>query len=169
MPPARTDVNGVTIREIERASIRDYVAMNRAYLRGRVLDFGAGKPGTCREPQPYRDLVQGEYVPFDIGDDLPAAPFDAILMTQVIQYLDDPRETLRDFGSMLKGGGVLVITGPTNWSEVETTDLWRFTRAGIRRLLEITGFRVVDVQQRAQVGIDGFALSLGWGAVAIKP
>lgn len=162
-------MNPVTIRDMERASIRDYVARNAGYLRGRVLDFGAGKPGTCRQPQPYRDLVQGEYFPFDVGDDLPAGPFDAVLMTQVIQYLPDPRETLSHLLSLLRSGGALVITGPTNWAEVEGTDLWRFTRAGIRVLLEKAGFHVLDVQPRAEMDINGFLMSVGWGAVAIKP
>jgi SAM-dependent methyltransferase len=151
-------MNAATIRDMERASIREYVARNASYLRGRVLDFGAGKPGTCRQPEPYRDLVQGEYFPFD-----------AVLMTQVIQYLHDPRQTLSQLEALLRGGGALVITGPTNWAEVEVTDLWRFTRAGIRLLLETAGFRVLDVQQRAEMDIGGFVMSVGWGAVAVKP
>lgn len=162
-------MNAVTIRDIERTSIREYVARNASHLRGRVLDFGAGKPGTCRQPEPYRDLVQGEYFPFDVGDELPSGPFDAVLMTQVIQYLHDPRQTLNQIGSLLRSGGALVITGPTNWAEVEVTDLWRFTRAGIRVLLETAGFRVLDVQQRAEMDIGGFVMSVGWGAVAVKP
>jgi SAM-dependent methyltransferase len=162
-------MNAATIRDMERASIREYVARNASYLRGRVLDFGAGKPGTCRQPEPYRDLVQGEYFPFDVGDDFPAGPFDAVLMTQVIQYLHDPRQTLSQLEALLRGGGALVITGPTNWAEVEVTDLWRFTRAGIRLLLETAGFRVLDVQQRAEMDIGGFVMSVGWGAVAVKP
>ena len=62
-----------------------------------------------------------------------------------------------------------MITGPTNWAEVEVTDLWRFTRAGIRVLLETAGFRVLDVHQRAEIDVGGFVMSLGWGAVAVKP
>ena len=164
-----SQMNPVTIREIEIASIRDYVVKNASYLRGRVLDFGAGKAGTCRQPQPYRGLVQGEYFPFDVGDELPPGPFDAVLMTQVIQYLPDPRQTLSQLESLLRSGAALVITGPTNWAEVEETDLWRFTRSGIRVLLETAGFHVLDVQQRAQIDVGGFVMSLGWGAVAVKP
>ena len=161
-------MNPDRIRALETASIREYVTRNASYLRGRVLDFGAGKPGTCRQPQPYRDLVQGEYFPYDIGDSLPSGEFDAILMTQVIQYLPDPRETLNELGLRLRGGGALVITGPTNWAEVEATDLWRFTCAGIRALLETVAFHVIDVRQRAKVDVGGFVMSLGWGAVAVR-
>lgn len=161
-------LNAVSIRLLERSSIRGYVAQKSGYLKGRVLDYGAGKPGTCHEPQPYRDLIQGDYVPFDIGDDLPSGEFDAALMTQVIQYLNDPLRALLQIGSLLKPGGALVTTGPTNWAEVEETDLWRFTKTGIRRLLERAGFRIVDVTQRAEVDVGGFKMSLGWGVVAVK-
>jgi SAM-dependent methyltransferase len=163
-----TTLNAITVRELERASIRQYAENARIYLRGRVLDYGAGRPGTCRQPEPYRDCIYGEYISFDIGDDQPAGEFDAVLMTQVIQYVDDPTRTLLQIRSLLKSGGVLVMTGPTNWAEVEETDLWRFTQAGIRRLLERVGFSVVDVRQRAAVEIGGFVMSLGWGAVAVK-
>jgi len=168
MSMTKVEWNAVTIRDLEPASIREYVANNTGRLRGRVLDFGAGKPGTCWQPEPYRDLVPGEYFPFDLGDEFPAGSFDAVLMTQVIQYLPDPRETLGQLWSVLEDGGALVMTGPTNWAEVEVTDLWRFTRAGIRRLLETSGFCVLDLRQRAEVEIGGFVMSLGWGVVATK-
>lgn len=161
-------MNGLSIRLLERTSIRGYVAQKSCYLKGRVLDYGAGKPGTCHEPQPYRDLVAGEYIAFDIGDDLPTGEFDAALMTQVIQYLDDPLRTLMQIRSLLKAEAPLVMTGPTNWAEIEETDLWRFTKTGIRRLLEKAGFRIIDVTQRAEVDCGGFKMSLGWGVVAAK-
>src|SRR5438093_6368333 len=63
------------IRQADIASIRRFVESHCDLLRGRVLDFGAGKPGTCRQPQPYRDLVDGTYLPVDEGDWLPPVPF----------------------------------------------------------------------------------------------
>lgn len=158
-----------SIRELERASIRSFVEAQKEYLAsGSVLDFGAGKPGTCRQPQPYRDLVTGEYSAFDLGDPWPVGPFYAILCTQVIEYMEDPRRELGWFHQWLVPGGVLVMTGPTNWPEVEESDLWRFTLSGIQRLLKKAGFDIVVAQRRAEIEKGGEKWSLGWGIVARK-
>jgi SAM-dependent methyltransferase len=166
--PGSLTANG--IRDMERASIRAYVKDHQHMLCGRVLDFGAGKPGTCRQPQPYRELLRKatEYVPVDLDDEIPDGIFDSILMTQVIQYLDDPLIALMDLHARL-GGGALVMTGPTCWAEVgEDTDRWRFTLAGIRSLLTEAGFRIMDLKSRASVDVGGFVMSLGWGVTAVK-
>jgi hypothetical protein len=164
-------VDGVTsLRDIESASIRAFVqrAADEGYLSGRVLDYGCGK-------QPYRDIVEGagaEYVPYDrrefpgnvggedVGPSLEGVAgdevrFDAILCTQVIQYI--PPEVLlwapSEFDWMsaaLKSArGHLVLTYPTNWPEVEPEDLHRFTKAGMERLLTEAGFKIVKHERRA--------------------
>jgi SAM-dependent methyltransferase len=156
------------IREIEVDSLRKFVEAQRRYLRGRVLDFGAGKPGTCRQPQPYRDLIEGEYVPYDLGDQEPAGPFDAILCTQVIQYLDEPLWQLGWFRAALRRGGYLVMTWPTNWDEVEESDRWRFTKSGMQRLFDCAGgWRVLVCERRAEVKVGAFTFPLGYGVAAI--
>jgi SAM-dependent methyltransferase len=154
------------IRQIERESIRVFMERHRSYLRGRVLDYGAGKPGTCRQPQPYRDLVDGEYVPFDVDEDLPGGEFDTVICTQVLQYVESPIESLLDMHDALKVGGHLVLTYATNWDEVEDADKWRFTGPGIKNLLIRTEFNIVHVERRAEVVINNFRFPLGYGVVA---
>jgi len=154
------------IRQIERASIRTFVEKHKHLLTGRVLDFGAGKPGTCRQPQPYRDLVAGEYVPIDEGDGMPHGMFDAVLFTQVIQYLPHASLNIQAFDS-LKQGGWLVMTYPTAWSDGDC-DLFRFTRTGMAVLLERAGFHVSEHVVRARVMVGSFEFSLGYGVIARK-
>lgn len=152
-------VNNTTVREMERSSIRVFMEENRGYLKGRVLDFGAGR-------EPYRDLVDGEYVPFEPGGVI-EPPFDAVMCNQVIQYLESPLAQLRQFRTdFLRPGGHLVMTGPTNWAEVEGCDLFRFTRAGIKFLMGQAGFETLILKSRAAINLGGFELSLGWGLVA---
>jgi SAM-dependent methyltransferase len=145
----------------ERESIRSFMERHREYLRGRVLDYGAGK-------QPYRDLVDGEYVPFEKGDRTPLGFFNAVMCNQVIQYVPNPCSALRDIGMMLAAGGKLLITYPTNWDEVEGNDLWRFTSAGMESLLTRAGFNILIHERRAVVTNqeDGFKFPLGYGCVA---
>lgn len=155
------------IRQIERASIRTFMEENRQYLKGRVLDFGAGKPGTCLQPQPYRDLVEGEYIACDKGDSV-SGRFDAVMCNQVAQYLFDPFGTIEAFRNRMRGDGYLVMTYPTNWAEVEATDFWRFTKAGMEHMLKLASFTVLAHQLRAEVRIGNFSFPLGYGVVAQK-
>lgn len=148
------------IRQIERASIRVFMEAHRERLRGRVLDFGAGL-------QPYRDLVQGEYVPLEKDDHLTLGPFDAVMFNQVSQYVWCPG-VLDEMYCNLRAGGHLVMTYATNWDEVEETDLWRFTKAGMTVLLERAGFKITAHERRAEVAIANFKFPLGYGVVCTR-
>lgn len=161
--------NSHTIRDLEKRSIEQFVKENGCYLKGRVLDFGAGKPGTCAKPQPYKEYISGEYWPMDKDDVFPGGQFDAILCTQVLQYLPDFVEAFNMFAHWLKPGGHLVITYPTNWDEVESTDLFRFTQAGMTRLIEYSGLVILKHDRRAQIELGNFKFPLGYGVVARKP
>lgn len=153
--------NNDSVRVLERSSIRAFMERNRQYLRGRVLDFGAGK-------QPYRDLVEGEYLPFEEGDVLPEEGFDCVMCNQVIQYLVEPRRWLKLFHRWLSPRhGCLLMTYPTNWDEVETTDLWRFTKRGMELLLLLSAdFETLSHERRAEINLNGFKFPLGYGLVA---
>jgi SAM-dependent methyltransferase len=157
------------IRQADLTSLRRFVQSHRHLLTGRVLDFGAGRPGTCRKPEPYRDLVAGEYVPVDKGDTIPPGPYDAILSTQVMQYIPDPPATIAELARLLRPGGHLLIAYPTNWDEVEECDLWRFTSAGMQDILVRAGLAVVAHSRRAYVKLGHFEFPLGYGVVARKP
>lgn len=169
-----------TLRGLEHASIRAFLAeWSSEYLDGRVLDYGCGK-------MPYADIVReagGEYHPFDragfpanaSGEDvdltirLADKTWDAILVTQVLQYVPNPSDLLAEFFNWLVPGGSLVITGRTNWPVVEPEDLMGLTPNGIRTLLEIEGFVVIKASSRAEIEIAGEKFCIGYGAVARRP
>lgn len=169
------------ILELEKTSIRDFVLSCHESYCGRVLDFGCGS-------MPYRDIVvahldpDGEYVPHDrtfypanvssddIGPDDPlrhGKSWDAILCNQVIHLWEDPAVMLSYLKKALKPGGALVMTGPTNWRTIEPGDLHRYTREGIRLVLENAHFEVRRCEYRASIEpAPGFEMPLGWGVVA---
>lgn len=172
-----------SLRALEHQSIRDFVqrAANEGYLRGRVLDYGCGL-------QPYRAIVEdagGEYEGYDLqayggnvsGEDIgqelfwDANAWDAILCTQVVQYVAPGHEIvemLADCHDRLFKDGFLVMTYPTNWPEVEPSDLHRFTKAGMERLLTETGFEILVHDRRAvgAVSLSGDEFAVGYGVVA---
>lgn len=164
---------------VEADSIRRFVeqAIGEGWLHGAVLDFGCGK-------QPYKRLIPGVYHGYDrkthpastttedigdFGEVTRSLRWDAILCTQAIQYFPSPQRSIRTFYSMLKPGGWLLMTGPTNWPEVESDDLWRFTVQGVGRLFHNAMFEEIEVSSRATVELNDIVFSLGWGAVGRRP
>jgi SAM-dependent methyltransferase len=173
-------INGPLIRDCERVSIRGFMTRHRQYLKGRVLDYGSGK-------QPYKDLVEGEYFPYDPAyhpatyndllmlDPSEHAPYDAIMCNQVIQYEQEPDYLIDQCATNLKQGGYLVMTYPTNWDEVtgDDDDYFRFTKKGMEYLLanadlleKDAKFTILHHTLRASISFPGFSFPLGYGVVA---
>lgn len=166
-----------TIRALERDSIRAFMESCSDLYVGRVLDFGAGR-------QPFKTLIEStgaDYHPFDRGshpanvsgrDDGPDDPltedWDVIVCNQVLQYVPDVPELLAYFSAALYPGGTLILTGATTWVENEREDLHRHTLSGIAAFLDQAGFDVERLESRASIDLPGFALSLGYGAVAVS-
>jgi SAM-dependent methyltransferase len=157
------------VRRVERWSIREFMRENKDRLRGTVLDFGAGE-------EPYRKLVSGKYLTYDKKHSYHGPHLlepllgvvDCVMCNQVVQYLTDVPHTLHLFADLLRPLGALVMTFPTNWDEVDETDLHRFTASGMRRMLIEAGFSVVKMECRAQVQVGSFKFPLGYGVVAVK-
>ena len=157
------------IRAMERASIRAFMEQHKEKLKERVLDFGSGE-------QPYRDLIEGDYFPFE-GSEIQLleniAEVDTIMCNQVLQYVDVPDFTLQVFASHLTPGGHLILTYATNWDEVPNDcyhgshcDRWRFTKKGMEDLLARAGFEVLEHQRRCEVRVGAFTFPIGYGVVA---
>jgi SAM-dependent methyltransferase len=126
----------------------------------RVLDCGAGE-GRYRgffEGRRYVgvDLALGnaawDYAGLDVFADLQRLPFrdrsaDAVLATQTLEHLRDPREFLREAARVLRPGGRLLLTAPQGFREHQAPhDYWRFTRYSLRMLAEEAGFRDVEIE-----------------------
>jgi SAM-dependent methyltransferase len=165
------------LTQIENDSIRKFVqsAADEDYLSGRVLDYGCGR-------QPYRGIVEeagGHYEPYDrinlpanssgkdLGEDFfDANAWDAILCTQVAQYWPDPGVELAWLRDRLFTNGVLVLSYPSAWPEIQEVDLHRFTKAGMERLLTEAGFSILRHERRATFDSLGYEWALGYGVVA---
>ena len=169
------------IRETEVRTIREFLEHHRDDLTGVVLDYGSGR-------QPYRSLISGygRYLAWD-RPDFPGAiegvegtgpafeadkhkeMIDTVVCTQVIQYVDNPGWLLARIDDWLKPGGVLLMTGPGNWPEVEPNDIIRYTRSGIEHVLTVGRWDDVVVHSRHGIEVNDIRMSLGWAARAVKP
>lgn len=125
-------------------------------LHGRIVDVGCGR-------QPYRPFLTGatEYVglesnpdldPDVLGDihDIPfgAREFDGALCTEVLEHVPDPPRAVAELNRVLRPGALLYVTVPMTWGlHYEPHDYYRYTRYGIRHVLESGGFRVLETDR----------------------
>jgi len=126
-----------------------------------VLDAGAGEGAYARWFAGRRyvgvDLAVGEpewdYSRLDVIADLAALPFsggcfDACLNVVTLEHLPEPAQALREMGRVLRPGGKLLLVAPQDWEIHQAPhDYFRFTRYGLRRLLEGAGFRPVQLEE----------------------
>lgn len=104
-------------------------------------------------------MVTGE-----LGDTpFPPESFDAVTLWDVVEHVRDPAEALRAVRRLLRPGGTLALSTPNlrglfprlsqpvgrvtgYWTHPEPpAHLFQFSQATLSRLLERTGFRVVEV------------------------
>ena len=138
-------------------SVHEQIKRHAHFIKGRVLDIGAG-----HYPR-YRDLFKcDEYVKMDIeareGVDLvgkienisvPDNSFDSIVCTQVLGDVYDLRQAFGEMFRVLKPGGYLLVTESLfDPLHDEPHDYWRFTRNSFRRLSEDAGFQVKVLEPR---------------------
>jgi glycosyltransferase involved in cell wall biosynthesis len=137
---------------IDRYYIENFLAAHAADVRGRVLEvgdniytrrFGAGavdrsdvlhaQPGNPKATI-VADLAR-------CGAGLPAATFDCVILTQVLQMIGDPGAALQSIRRTLQPGGVVLASVPgisqvSRWDMHRWGDYWRFTTLSARRLFE---------------------------------
>jgi SAM-dependent methyltransferase len=126
----------------------------------RVADLGAGE-GWYRDRFPGRrywavDFALGDarwdYGGLDVRADLHRLPLrdgalDAVLSTQTLEHLRDPRAFFAEVARVLRPGGTLYLTAPQSFREHQAPhDYWRFTRYSLALLAEEAGLREVEVE-----------------------
>lgn len=142
---------------IARHGLARAVKRHSSALDGRLLDIGCGN-------QPYRELFNPtDYCGLDIdteearhrgvathfydGKTFPFGDesFDSALCNQVLEHVFNPDEFLSEVARVLKPGARMLLTIPFVWDEHEQPyDYARYSRFGLKALLEKGGFRILQ-------------------------
>ncbi len=130
-----------------------------AHAKGQFLDAGCGT-------QPFRGSIEphvDRYLAYDIearvdavdyiGDVedmgvVPSSSVDSMLCSEVLEHVPHPARALDEFARIVRPGGALIVTVPfLARLHEEPHDYYRYTRHGLRRLLEDAGFEVDDIAE----------------------
>ncbi len=148
--------------DLHRSAVRRFVAAAGARVApgALVLDAGAGG-APSREPYAYsryfavddgRGVERWNYRGLSVSADLLRLPFrdgvfDECICTETLEHLTDPGDFLAEVSRVLCPGGRLQMTAPMSFKEHQQPhDYFRYTRYGLRLLLERAGLEVVQVE-----------------------
>lgn len=145
---------------VDRVYIEGFLARHAADVRGEVLEvrdsgyterFGTAVTGShVLDIDPANSSAT---VVADLSEagTLSQGRFDCFILTQTLQYVRDPAAALQNAWQALAPGGVLLLTVPTiarvDWP-LGADDLWRWTPAGLRRL-------IADAVPGAEADVEG--------------
>ncbi|MBE9503509.1 MAG: methyltransferase domain-containing protein [Proteobacteria bacterium] len=124
------------------------------YVKGRLLDAGAGRLSYKflmeRHCSSYHSIdIRGASVD-SIGDiqrlPIKDESFDSVFCTQVLEHVPEPQKAMKELCRVLKKGGYAIITVPhLAYLHNEPHDYYRYTKHGMRFMLERAGFEVEEI------------------------
>lgn len=127
----------------------------RDHMKGRVLEIGNGRVGRRGYFRPpveeaeawiYLDL-ESKRLPHIQADvehlPLKDAMFDTVVCLEVLEYVTRPQVALGEIHRVLKPSEKLILATPFLHRTDTSHDYWRFTKYGLRYLLQQSGFEVV--------------------------
>jgi glycosyltransferase involved in cell wall biosynthesis len=186
------DVGAITLRRMSRlASYNAWLDQRfRHYLGARVLEVGSGVGNQTRyfidrerviasdvEPHYMRELtakfcdrsnVRVASFRFPLTgiavDDLTRERIDSIVCLNVLEHIEDDRNTLADFAKVLSTGGHLILLVPSLPALYGTLDIHlnhfrRYDRAGLQKKVTDAGFVIDEMRYLNRPGVFGWWLN----------
>ena len=84
-------------------------------------------------------IANGEKMPFKDGS------IGTIILTEVLEHCENPEKILKECWRVLKKNGEIIVSSPFFWFyHPDPNDYWRYTKDGLRVLMEKHGFKVIE-------------------------
>jgi SAM-dependent methyltransferase len=167
---------------VDRFYIESFLALFADLIRGRVLEVA--EPLYTRQLGGDR-VTSSDVVDIDVSNEsativadlavrgsLPAERFDCAIVTQTLQYVDDPVAAVSNLSQALAGGGTLLLTVPC-MSRLDPAqrrvDRWRFTPLGLEDLVR-RGYPEGELEVRGYGNVlASTAFLMGLAADELRP
>lgn len=151
-----------------RGRIRDFIERHAGGLGGDVLEIGSRIHTPVAWWCTNRDLAQGQWTGIDMqagqGVDLVAdmhdlpdeweGRFSGVVCSEVMEHVARPWLALPELRRVMAPGSLLVVTTLFAFPEHGyPDDFYRYSRSGLRLLLEDAGFSDVSVEYAGEIPI----------------
>ncbi|MBN1765151.1 MAG: class I SAM-dependent methyltransferase [Sedimentisphaerales bacterium] len=147
----------------------------KQYAKGKLLDLGCGKVPLYEAYRDYvtdiicvdwdKSIYKNIYLDFelDLTKTLPFADneFDTIILSDVLEHIPVPEHLWKEMARVLSRNGKLIMNVPFYyWIHEKPYDYYRYTEYALRRFVELSGLRVVQLKPiggALEVMVDIFA------------
>lgn len=141
--------------------LRKEIKKNASYAKGKLLDVGCGSsPFEIYFKSHVTDYLRHEHpecaketIKYDYLSELPqiSAPsssIDTIISFSVLEHVNEPFETLKEFKRVLKDNGIFMISVPQYWHlHEEPNDYLRFTKYILKQKITNLGFEILYMKE----------------------
>lgn len=150
------------------------------YIHGKCVDIGSGN-------SPYKKFILknvSEYIAVDKGSvhqhmfqtskekfldaDIKNLPLDdksvdTILLTQVLEHIDEPFKALDEVKRVIKDDGIIILSVPFIYHAHATPyDYYRFSEYGLKKICETYNFEIIEFHYQGYLGTTIFSILNGF-------
>lgn len=139
---------------VSRMHVDNFYRRNKCYLSDKVLDVG----GTKSYKAGYFNIEDVEYLNIDpatnpdylsSGENIPVKEnlYDAVILSKVLEHLENPEVVLTEIFRVLKPGGTLLITTPFLFKvHASPNDYQRWTKFKIANVLKFLRYNIIKIE-----------------------